>query len=106
MPCTTGITSSDEARHFETLLCQACRYLTIEQIKSLQNNGSGICAGLDWYAKHLWMDCMHKDGDVLSFDDEEKREIDLKELNRIGFDIEYLENKSRLISLKPKIYPY
>lgn len=99
MPCVSGISSNDEALHFERLLCKACRYLTVDQIKSLRNPGSGICDGLDWYSSHLWMDCTHNDQDVLSFYDEEKREVDLKELNRIGFAIRELEYGSQLIRL-------
>jgi hypothetical protein len=106
MPCVTGISSSDEAQHFERLLCKACRYLTVDQIKSLMNPNSGICDGLDWYSNHLWLDCKHKDGDVLSFYDEEKRQIDLRELNRIGFEIKQLECGSQLIPLKRRVYPY
>lgn len=109
MPCITEISGSDEAHHFETLLCKACKYLTVEQIKSLTNHNSGICYGIDWYANHLWLDCTHNDRDTLSFYDEEKREIDLKELRRIGYEIKDLGNgSSQLIeaTIIPIVYPY
>ena len=65
MPCITDISASDKSKHFETLLCKACKFLTVEQIKSLTNN-SGIKDGINWYANHLWLDCIHNNN-VLSF---------------------------------------
>lgn len=105
MPCNTGISESDEARHFEILLCQACRFLSVDQIKTLTNPGSGICEGLDWYSNHLWLDCNHSNKDVLSFVDEAKRKADLKELSRIGYSVEACEGGEQLVKLK-QVYPY
>ena len=92
MPCITDITNDDMSRHFEVLLCKACKFLTVEQIESLKNRGSGIFDGIEWYAQHLWLDCTHNiQRDVLHYLDdndlEEERKLALKELNRIGFDV-------------------
>ena len=95
MPCTTGISSSDEAQHFEQLLCQACRFLTVAQIESLKNPGSGICDGLKWYSNHLWLDNIH-----YNEDDEEKLARDIRELKRIGFEIKDRENGTELIRIQ------
>lgn len=98
MPCTVDISPSEEINHFQVLLCQACKYLTKEQIQGLVNPNSGIYDGLDWYSRHLWLDheqCCNQDslslfGISYPFEYEtleiEKKKI-LKELNRIGYDI-------------------
>lgn len=92
MPCTVDISPNEEINHFQVLLCQACKYLTPEQIDSLRNHGAGISEGLDWYSTHLMFDysrrCFNKD--VLNFDfatNEEEKKVILNELHRIGFDL-------------------
>jgi len=80
MPCITDTSLSDEVRHFQILLCQACRFLTKEQIDSLKND-SGIYYGLDWYKQHLHYDAVDCDNS-----DEEKI-IAIKELDRLGYII-------------------
>lgn len=107
MPCITGITSSDEARHYETLLCHACKHLTVDQIKNLKNNGAGIFDGIDWYSAHLWEDyyeckrtepsafgdkaCLKKGLDALHHMTREEYDNRLEEikseLKRIGYKI-------------------
>jgi hypothetical protein len=104
MPCQVNISPSEEANHFEVLLCRACKYLNKEQIDSLKNPGSGIYDGLMWYSNHLTNDYCQRcwNIDVLSIDDEttelEKREI-LKELNRIGYDLKIWPGSIELIRL-------
>ncbi len=104
MPCITDISASYEAQHFEKLLCKACKFLTVEQIESLTNPGSGIHDAIEWYSNHLWLDCMHNvPHGVLHFMDDsdlaEERRLALKELNRIGFDIKELGYGSELVNL-------
>lgn len=110
MPCVVDITQGDLSNHFEILLCKACKFLTVEQIKLLVNHGSGIQSGMDWYANHLWLDCKHNDDDILSFSDgTREKEIALRELFRIGYEIKYFDNGSeQLISIGSykKDYPY
>lgn len=110
MPCYTDISSTDQKRHYEVLLCKACKFLTVGQIKSLTNPGSGIIDGLDWYSQHLWLDCTHND-DVLAVLSSEagksEKAIALKELKRIGFEIMPCGNSgSQLIELQKIDYPY
>ncbi len=89
MPCHTDISASDEAKHFETLLCQACKYLSSEQIDSLRNR-SGIYDGLMWYTQHLFLDyCSNKDDD--------ERGLSLYELHRLGYDVVHGEGYSELV---------
>ncbi len=97
MPCITDISSADEAKHFETLLCQACKFLTAEQIDSLKNPGSGIRGGLDWYTNHLFLDCR------TSRSTEQEKQLAHIELNRIGFDIiPYKDIGESLVKLNTK----
>ena len=98
MPCVTDISQNEMTRHYQLLLCKACKFLTVEQIESLTNPGAGIYDGLDWYSQHLWLDCTHNvQHDVLHvmdvYDFAEERILALKELNRIGFDIKYCDDK-------------
>lgn len=80
MPCITGITAADEIHHYENILCQACKLLSLEQIDSLRNPGSGIYDGLDWYRSHLFSDYCYNE-------DETEKQTALKELNRLGFTV-------------------
>lgn len=104
MPCHVDISASEEANHFQILLCKACKFLSPKQIDSLINPGSGIFDGLDWYKGHLMCDYSHRcfKDDVLDFDLEtnefEKQEI-LRELNRVGYDLVIKEHSIELISL-------
>lgn len=104
MPCKTNISQSEESNHFKTLLCKACKYLSVEQISSLTNFDSSLQSGLDWYLTHLLYEycsrySCHID-DVLDIDYEiseiEKNEI-LKELNRIGYAVKEFENGSIML---------
>lgn len=81
MPCQVDISASDEAKHFEKLLCLACRYLTAEQIDSLQNPGSGIYDGMMWYTQHLFLDACHSESSY------SERHIATHELHRLGYAI-------------------
>ncbi len=106
MPCYTGITSSDEARHWEVLLCKACKFLTVKQIQSLTNPGSGICDGLDWYSNHLWLDCSHN-ADIFGGSSEKEKQIALKKLTRIGYEVKDCDGGTQLMQCKIKqVYPY
>ena len=99
MPCSTGISGSDEARHFEILLCKACKFLTVEQIKSITSKNSGICDGLDWYSYHLWLDCNHSDNITGDIND---KSIALNELHRIGYYIKKHPIGTELIKINEK----
>jgi hypothetical protein len=94
------------SQHFEKLLCKACKFLSIDQIKSLKNH-SGIVDGIDWYSQHLWLDCQHNDNDALDTTPTDKQ-IALNELNRIGFEVKECKGGSELIECSPqnKKYPY
>lgn len=97
MACVTNISSTDEAMHFKTMLCQACKFLTMKQIESLKNPGSGIYDGLDWYANHLFLDAR------TSQSTEQEKQLALIELNRIGFDIiPYKDIGESLVKLNSK----
>jgi hypothetical protein len=104
MPCIVDISPDDEVNHYQVLLCQACKYLTRDQIASLTNPGPGIHDGLQWYASHLTFDYDKRchNNDVLDFDydtsEKEKLEI-LKELNRIGYDLIFTEKWMELVEL-------
>lgn len=80
MPCVTDISQSDQVQHFENLLCQACKFLTKDQIESLLNPGSGIYDGFEWYKQHLFLDYCYNS-------DLKEKQISLKELNRFGHSI-------------------
>jgi hypothetical protein len=81
MPCVTDITASDEARHYETLLCLACRMLQPSQIAMLKNPGSGIMDGLDWYVGHVFCDTCDEDSSCV------EKYFAISELNRLGYTI-------------------
>lgn len=100
MPCYTDISGPNEAAHFETLLCKACKFLTLEQIELLTNPNSGICDGLDWYSQHLWLDCQHNNNDVLDFTPPDKQ-IALDELKRIGYEVIEIDGGNQLIKKEP-----
>lgn len=106
MPCITNITHSDMARHFEFLLCKACKLLTKKQIESLLNPNGGIQDGLEWYVNHLWLDCTHKE-DIFGSDKGESA-FALKELKRMGYEIQEVDGGTQLgeINPKDKAYPY
>lgn len=102
MPCVTEINENNMACHWETLLCKACKFLTVDQIESLVNKGSGIYDGLDWYSNHLWLDCQHNDNDVLDFTPTDKQ-IALNELHRIGFEIIKCEGGTQLVRIEEPV---
>lgn len=108
MPCTVDIGPNDEINHYQVLLCQACKFLSTEQINSLQNPGSGIYDGLWWYSNHLMNDyiqrCHNEDELRRSFEtnDDEKKNI-LMELNRIGYDLVESPYGIQLISIRQPI---
>lgn len=92
MPCQVDINPSEEANHFEVMLCKAFKFLTKEQIAQVTNPGSGMYDGLDWYKQHLMCDYgqkCHRE-DVLDFNREtndHQKQIILSELNRIGYTL-------------------
>jgi hypothetical protein len=83
MPCQTDISDSEVSRHFEKLLCLACKHLTADQIDTLLNPGSGICDGLAWYTNHLLCDYICNESMY-------EQVMALKELNRLGYAIKKL----------------
>lgn len=96
MPCKVDISPDEQSNHFQVLLCQACKYLSPEQVASLINPGSGMHDGLDWYTGHLMGDYMQRcsNTDVLDFDyetTEHEKIIILKELNRVGYHLYKIE---------------
>jgi hypothetical protein len=93
MPCTCDISQEEQARHWITLLCQACRFLTKDEIDSLRNPGSGIMDGLEWYLLHL-----HGDS-ISSESDEKERNFACQELLRLGYEITYSKGYSELIKI-------
>lgn len=102
MPCIVDISPIEEVNHYQVLLCQACKYLTPEEIDGLKNPGSGINDGLYWYTRHLACDysrrCFNKEVLNFSFEtnDEEKKAI-LFELQRIGYDLIIKDGSIELI---------
>lgn len=107
MPCITDISPSDEANHFQVLLCQACKYLSPKQIDSLKNPGSGFYDRLSWYSSHLADDYMRRchNNDVIHFSfetTEAEKSLILKELNRIGFDLIEANGVIVIIHMKEK----
>jgi len=58
MPCKVDPPSVTEAEWLEHMLCQACRYLTKEQINSIR--GLDIYQDLwEWYISHLGTDLLY-----------------------------------------------
>lgn len=101
MPCFVDISQSDITEHFKNLLCQACKFLTRDQINSLRNPNSGIMDGIDWYAEHLHTDIVcNKELNM------NEVEIAKKELMKLGLEIKYDTVGSELIKCQPKKYPY
>jgi hypothetical protein len=92
MRCHTNITSDDVAKHYETMLCQACRYLTAEQIDSLRGD-SGIYDGLMWYTQHLFLDACHSESTY------SERHIATHELHRLGYEIRPTEYGRELVKI-------
>lgn len=104
MPCVVDIKQNEMTNHFETLLCKACKLLTVKQIKELKNANSGIVDGIDWYVQHLWLDCTHND-DIFNFDNNENEKlIAINELKRLGYTIKKNEDGSE--ELLTIVYPY
>lgn len=104
MACTVDISESEKANHFEGLLCDACKYLSVEQINTLVSPCSGLVDGIYWYSHHLMFDYhrkYHSENMLQSIpkpNEQEKLEI-LKELNRIGYDLIITEGSTELIRL-------
>lgn len=91
MPCIVEVSPGEESRHFQTMLCLACKYLTIEQIESLKHS-SAFMDGMAWYKQHLL-------GDYCSINSsQEEKQVAFDELHRLGYEVEQLP--SGAISLK------
>lgn len=79
MPCFVESPSCPEQEWIEYMLCQACRYLTIEQLIEIQ--GLDCYQGLyDWYKHHITMDFMRNHAE----NNEEEKNRCIDEAKRIG----------------------
>jgi len=92
MPCIVDIKEGERSNHWESLLCQACKYLSAEQIDSLRNPGSGLIDGIYWYTQHLHCDYISNESHVEKY-------LTLNELHRLGYDVKDSDGCSELIKL-------
>lgn len=53
MACYTPEPNEPFDKHLEALLCQACRFLTKEQISSINHGSCGYINLKEWYMSHL-----------------------------------------------------
>lgn len=85
MPCITEAPDCSREDSLEYMLCQACRYLTREQINSI--DGLSIWIGLEkFYSLHLMSDLRKNK------DNKEESKKYIEEAARVGWDLRIDEN--------------
>lgn len=71
----------DESGPIDKILCQACKFLTKEQMCKIKGRPNVIWHDLQsWYSDHLALDALHNEG--------EERDVAIKEAERLDWKIE------------------
>jgi hypothetical protein len=85
MPCYTKPSSISEQQYVTIMLCRACKFLTKEQMQSINNIDCYI--GLyQWYLSHLLEDVNNNE------DNQNEQLAAIKEAQRLGAEIKKKDN--------------